>query len=796
MKRFFLLTTLLLMSISGAFADLVSDIYIHHSKYWFPARWNSYTHLYTYVDLDADAAGYMDGQIFYTNSGSVSIRPRYTKSGSAKTSANYGIAVNGSAEFSSAQNFNLAELGLLSVHSRLYVHTTVVTWHKRETKTKDVEIVYDNSGPSFVPHFEPLSEDERAVVFFDGMNLNYTVSVDGILLSLDSLADLGVGVNDPVSVFLDDQLIGTLSVGEVESLSILESSLNSLTGNNLRLEVADLLGNQSIIEIPMIEVAEDITPPVVTEVAQNRIFSLDGIDYSPPVGAPEGYIFQNDEVDWIDISISESETDIVGFRYALVAHDATVSESDWSEIFISIPDSASRRNLHITDRKYDIGSSIINGEDYRLVIQSQNQVGLLSIPVYSGLLNAALSEPTLDVDQAQSGVGAENGEIVSNGNESLVFSIAPDSIDSNTSELIHSMPFAYVEWAIFSPLDEILNSGQAILSDNEEMVIPFQLGAEPDAGYYSFVSDVTGPTGLRNSYLLPIRLNTGPVLAIDTLYTSPAREVSLLGRYDVDDDDPIQDWTASLYLGDTLQQSWTNINPESWTFSVEHIAAGNQESIYRLVIDATDIYGMTGSGETEVVVRNTSAGILQADEHWSGTHRLTGPVIVPDGITLTISDGISILAVVDETTSETPALIIESGASIVHQGNAEYRLENQASDKLWDGLEIHSNTDLNNISVSGATRGIALVGSMSPSIAELTLSDNLIGLHLFEASPYVSDCTFEDNIHYGVKEDQNALPVMVDNVFIDNGYDYYHEGGILLDAEGINNLSIANERNQ
>ena len=109
-------------------------------------------------------------------------------------------------------------------------------------------------------------------------------------------------------------------------------------------------------------------------------------------------------------------------------------------------------------------------------------------------------------------------------------------------------------------------------------------------------------------------------------------------------------------------------------------------------------------------------------------------------------------------------------------------------DYLWAGLEIEGEADLDNITIRDAARGITLKSDKVETINGTTFEDNRIGLHLLGVPPLISGCSFIGNEFYGIKEDDGCLPVVKDNLFQNNGYDYYDLDLTVLSADELNNL--------
>ena len=300
-----------------------------------------------------------------------------------------------------------------------------------------------------------------------------------------------------------------------------------------------------------------------------------------------------------------------------------------------------------------------------------------------------------------------------------------------------------------------------------------------------------GLSGQRRTQNFPIRLNRAPSVYVNDILTVPGKPVSI-EDYRTLDLDGIQSYFLQVIHNGVTIAEWNGSNLEDWKHTF-YQRDNSSESKYTLMTSATDIYGLTGSSSSTVIVQNTSSGDLYTDEVWQGEHRITGPVRVLSGTTLTVKDGTNIFAVMGS--GKVPRLIIEEGAKLIHEGGANYGIESLYRNDYWDGIEIAGDANLKNIRVSRARRGITLLNNSIKDIDNVGFYGNLIGLHLVGTSPKIKECLFTSNRHYGVKEDFDSRPVLEGNTFQNNFYDYYQNqsGGRLLAGEVIEQLTKIRE---
>ena len=173
------------------------------------------------------------------------------------------------------------------------------------------------------------------------------------------------------------------------------------------------------------------------------------------------------------------------------------------------------------------------------------------------------------------------------------------------------------------------------------------------------------------------------------------------------------------------------------------------------------------------------------DEVWSGDMELRNTVIVPAGVTLYIEAGANIVVPVEK------ALIINGSLKIM--GTEEERVHfNSNSQKNWHGIKINPQSeeiDLQYAIIENALRGIAFI-ECGGKVDNLIFRNNQHGIHLYQAYPEISNSRFVDNAFFGIKEDGDCSPILIDNVFFNNRVgDYYHSRRTILSGDAFEELN-------
>lgn len=210
---------------------------------------------------------------------------------------------------------------------------------------------------------------------------------------------------------------------------------------------------------------------------------------------------------------------------------------------------------------------------------------------------------------------------------------------------------------------------------------------------------------------------------------------------------------------------------------------------YTVELTVTDNDGGMSSDTVIVKVRNSSKGELLVDETWSGEHHLYGELVVPVGKKLTILPGTTVI--IDSESGQTGcdySLNIEGTLEI--QGateNVTFRSIAGTSGS-WKGIYVDGDAVIEGVTVQHAFRGITIANNANVTISNSTFKDNIVGMHLYDVQSVIRKVSFDSNIWYGIKEDNDSRPSVIECIFKNNGIDYYHLYFTEISIEQLNDI--------
>ena len=213
--------------------------------------------------------------------------------------------------------------------------------------------------------------------------------------------------------------------------------------------------------------------------------------------------------------------------------------------------------------------------------------------------------------------------------------------------------------------------------------------------------------------------------------------------------------------------------------------------------------------EVPIHIVDTKAGALYGDEVWIGEHEILGPVIVPNGKTLTIgrktdsTEEINILCIEDSNEKYMGSIEVSNGGKLkINNGTEKVRIvsgentnegifeETEEDISYWKGIRIKDGgkAEIENTEIMGSKRGVAVEKGASLIIKESLLSKNEIGLHVF-GSCEIEDVEIAENKEYGIKEEKNCeeITVLGTNKITENEVDWYDWNSGVLTEEEIEN---------
>lgn len=212
--------------------------------------------------------------------------------------------------------------------------------------------------------------------------------------------------------------------------------------------------------------------------------------------------------------------------------------------------------------------------------------------------------------------------------------------------------------------------------------------------------------------------------------------------------------------------------------------------------------------EVPIHIVDTKAGALYGDEVWIGEHEILGPVIVPNGKTLTIgrktdsTEEINILCIEDSNEKYMGSIEVSNGGKLkINNGTEKVRIvsgentnegiveETEEDISYWKGIRIKDGgkAEIENAEIMGSKRGFVVEKGASLVIKESLLSKNEIGLHVF-GSCEIEDVEISENKEYGIKE-ENLCEVNIYGEFEIRGntVDWYDWNDGVLTEEEITN---------
>ncbi len=201
-----------------------------------------------------------------------------------------------------------------------------------------------------------------------------------------------------------------------------------------------------------------------------------------------------------------------------------------------------------------------------------------------------------------------------------------------------------------------------------------------------------------------------------------------------------------------------------------------------------DIPGNASPINLIVTVQDTQDGTLYVSEDWHGNHKVTGVVVVPAGLVLTIEPYESVQFQGGLGAGFGQGLDVK-GTLIAADQITFQPAPGQTSG--WGTLLIEGGAaaQFGAALIEGADRGIAVGPGASVSLNGVTLTQNKTGLHLVGVSATtVAGATITGNTLYGIKEDSGGRPALTNSIIQGNFRNYYSWSSGLLSITAINAL--------
>jgi hypothetical protein len=170
------------------------------------------------------------------------------------------------------------------------------------------------------------------------------------------------------------------------------------------------------------------------------------------------------------------------------------------------------------------------------------------------------------------------------------------------------------------------------------------------------------------------------------------------------------------------------------------------ETPYQVAVTAVDASGVSHQGSADIYIVNTPKGKLYDNEAWSGTCGITGLVIVPEGITLTIAAGTTV-----QLNGEAGGFQV-SGTLKAIDAAGSITMDLQTDSDLWQGVKFQDAGwgMLTGVTISHASQGVSAEGSGTIALEKVTLSENVYGLYYSSGTVTANQCKFKCNTN-GIK---------------------------------------------
>ena len=695
-------------------------------------------------------------------------------------------------------------------------------------------VVYDDTAPIIVPESfitKPFaSERVRFKAEFQedpyGRITDYLYCV-GTALDDDLISDGWIHVSDVGNELYKDLSLTNLPNG----LS------NLIDGSTLYIRVqarnaaglwSDFYQSKSILvdkSIPVIEsLTFDFSPNVDFD---SRFDDLVNSNNAVVIDLSNFYVNNSTSIDRTNLDANDYQSGLERIEYRLVGENGS---SEWMKYQWgyneSIVDYIFTNELEITDL------ALVDKNIYTLDIRTMNGAGDYSLISSTGSIIVDLTNPEIEYTFTPT-----EGNYITDSAERYIINTNPLSngqflpvrfkVNEDTSEKV------FVTLEIQNTQNQMILKllEQEIFPDSNGVWQEFSFDFdEPDAngqyGDYILIAKVTDAAGRFTNYapndqLKPIlRMNDPPSenAALAYYLTTPGAVPVITPSYKEDGEDILlyvdndlisrYDWTIVDVTADfnptSAKQDFINYinNPDAVSIVI-HTGTGYELTNmayfhrggdinraftdYGVIVVVTDTYGKQATFYNVLKVVNTSSGPLYTDEVWSTdlnglSHQLTGLVSVGTDLSLEIAEGSTVQVMITPDDEEFStmnkgldiygSLTVNEGVSFVMQGN------NQKY--VWKGILVYGIADFNasqssKIKINLAERGIT-VGSESTvsTLEHIEFFNNEIGIHVLDVGLTIDSCYFIGSLGYAIKEDNNADPMVTNNIFIDNSYDYYN----------------------
>lgn len=315
-------------------------------------------------------------------------------------------------------------------------------------------------------------------------------------------------------------------------------------------------------------------------------------------------------------------------------------------------------------------------------------------------------------------------------------------------------------------------------------------GDGPKTVYLKLKDRAGNITADANAIPAAIVLDTTPPIGSFTINNGAAITNSQQVILTMEAEDNLSGMAGMMFSNDGVTYS----RPEAYTAFKAWILSGNEESSKIVYVKFTDKVGNTstavkveiGYNSAPVFPGITPVTTLAADEEWSENRTINGQLVVPAGVTLTISPGM--VVTFDGPANCDPCyngLIIE-GTLIVGTG---VTFSAHSSKPGWMGIIISGNANMNGANISLAQQGLTVLNRANVTVDGCSFSQNFAGIRVYGNHPVITNCVFQGNT-YGIKEDTIGArrPTVSGCTFIANSVAYYDDQSTWVTIEQLNKI--------
>jgi len=182
----------------------------------------------------------------------------------------------------------------------------------------------------------------------------------------------------------------------------------------------------------------------------------------------------------------------------------------------------------------------------------------------------------------------------------------------------------------------------------------------------------------------------------------------------------------------------------------------------------------------------TTSGVLFQDEVWSGEVHITGDVVIPEGITLTVRAGTTITFTPNSSDNDVKMPVLDilgiDKCNLIVKGNL--RIEGEKDNKViigeliydvnrqttitWGGI-IFEGTNIDSVieysEIGYADVAVVCTGFSTPRITNSTIADNDVGIMTFDiSSPRVTSNRIHNSTLWSISCYDYSFPMISHNI--------------------------------